>query len=161
MSQSGPNLVNRYVMALDTLDPDGTHAKDFANLALQQLADQISRLRKTKFDRGELEDFLQQTMTGLIAQLIGTKSFPDNSVLQSLEDDISKLGIVGTDFAAAGRWVMNNMWLVQLSCDIFENIGMLRRGDGVKYSDEIDKWAAANPGKGKIASISKGAVMFW
>lgn len=34
MSQNGPNLVNRYVMALDALNPDGTQAKDFANLAL-------------------------------------------------------------------------------------------------------------------------------
>lgn len=161
MSQSGPNLVNRYVMALYALDPGGTYAKDFANLALQQLADQVSRLKKTKFDRGELEDFLQQTMTGLIAQLIGTESFPDNSVLQSLKDDISKLGIVGTDLATAAGWVLNNMWLVQLTCDMFEKIGTLRRGDGVKFSDKIDKWAEANPGKGRIAKLSKGITMFW
>lgn len=100
-------------------------------------------------------------MKGLIAQLIGTESFPDNSVLQSLKDDISKLGIVGTDIAAAGRWVLENIWVVQLSCDIFENIGMIRRGDGSTYSDQIDKWAEANPTKGKIASITKGTVMFW
>ncbi|KAF2279274.1 uncharacterized protein EI97DRAFT_498779 [Westerdykella ornata] len=156
----GPNLVNRYVMALDTLYPDGTYAKDFANLALNQLADQVSRLKETKFDRGELTDFLQQTMTGLIAQLLGTESFPENSVLQGLKDDINKLGIVGTDLAAATRWVLENLWIIQLSCDIFENIGMMRRGDGVKYSDAIDKWAEENPGKGKIAAITKGTVMF-
>jgi hypothetical protein len=148
-------------MALDALIPDGPLAKQLSEQALTLLVDTVSGLQQTKYDKGELSDFLTTTMEQLISQLIGTTPPPDGSVLSTLQKEVATLGIVGSDLDAAARFILANTWIINLTTDFMTNLGMVRF-NGESLDEKLSAWAE-NPNtpasRVKVMAGLKGVLM--